>query len=108
MTSVLEEISYKDMVSQEVLITLELKDQDQPQSQKKSSFKKGGELKNIGIDSLEVNPHTRDQSNRVSTNNMITLVCSIFTNILLLFSLQIIHITHCGTKFQIFNECFPN
>ena len=37
--------SYEDMVSQEVFNNLELKNQDQPQPQKLSCFKKGGEVR---------------------------------------------------------------
>ena len=37
--------SYKDMVSQEVFNNLESKNQDQPQPQKLSCFKKGGEVR---------------------------------------------------------------
>ena len=37
--------SYKDMVSQEVFNNLKSKNQDQPQPQKLSCFKKGGEVR---------------------------------------------------------------
>ena len=62
------------------------------------------------MDSLKVKPHERDQSNKVPTNkakNWFPVSC-ISSKRQPLHSLQIIHITQCGTKFQIFEECFPN
>lgn len=52
----------------------------------------------------------RDQSNNVPANNAMSWSPkrSESSNIQLLWSFQMIHITHYGTKFKIFNEHFPN
>ena len=64
---------------------------------------------NIGMESLEVSPQARDQSNRVPTNNAMSWSPECFKSLItrLLHSLQITHITHNSTMFQIFYECFP-
>ena len=62
------------------------------------------------MDSVGVNPHTHDQSNKVVTNKAKSLSPeSIESSKMRLFlSLEIIHITQCVTRFQTFEECFPN
>ena len=67
------------------------------------------ESKNIGMDFEEVKPHAKDQSNKVVANNSKSLSpeSTESSNMRLFLSLQIIHITQCGTKFQTFEECFP-
>ena len=66
--------------------------------------------KNIGSDSLDVSPQTRDQSNKVpiKDSRIFSLKHSIFSKVRLLLSLQIYHINHNGVQFQISEECFPN
>ena len=66
--------------------------------------------KNSGMDSREVKPHAWHQSNKVLQIKLRvdSPVSSISSKIWLLCSLQITHITQCGTKFQIFKEHFPN
>ena len=68
------------------------------------------ESKNNGMDFQEVKPHAQDQSNKVIANNSKSLSPESTepSNMRLFLSLQIIHITQCGTKFQTFEECFPN
>ena len=62
------------------------------------------------MDFQEVKPHAQDQSNKVVANNPKSLSpeSTESSNMRLFLSLQIIHITRCGTKFQTFEECFPN
>ena len=66
--------------------------------------------KNNGVDSLEVNPHSRDQSNKVPTNKArsLSLGSTKSSKMRLFSSFQIIQITQCGTKFQIYKECLSN
>ena len=61
------------------------------------------------MDFEEVKPHAKDQSNKVVANNSKSLSpeSTESSNMRLFLSLQIIHITQCGTKFQTFEECFP-
>ena len=61
------------------------------------------------MDFEEVKPHAKDQSNKVVANNSKSLSpeSTESSKMRLFLSLQIIHITQCGTKFQTFEECFP-
>ena len=61
------------------------------------------------MDFEEVKPHAQDQSNKVVANNSksLSLESTESSNMRLFLSLQIIHITQNGTKFQTFEECFP-
>ena len=62
------------------------------------------------MDSLEVNPHARELTKIFSANKDISLSpgSTESAKMQLFLFLQIIHITQCGTKVQIFEVCFPN
>ena len=62
---------------------------------------------NSGREMVWVNPHARDQSNKeplYKANNWVPVVFG-SSNIWRFCSLQIVHIKHSGTKFQMFDEC---
>ena len=63
-----------------------------------------------GRESLEVSPQARDQSNKdpLKEQSSWSLELSKSSKVRWLRSLQIHHRRHNGTKFQIFEECFPN
>ena len=68
------------------------------------------ELRNKGRESLEMSPQTLDQSKRepLKEASSWSLELSISSNVRQFHSLQIHHIKHDGTKFQMLDECFPN
>ena len=86
------------------------KQQKKKKPKKKNHVQEERKSKNSGMDSLEVKPHAWHQSNKVLQIKLRVdpPVSSISSKIWLLCSLQITHITQCGTKFQIFEEYFPN
>ena len=80
------------------------------ENQQPNNYKRERELRKEGRESLVVSPHARDQSKRVLLKEAIiwTLELSTSSKVRRFLSFQIHHRMHNGTKFQTWDECFPN